>query len=399
MIQLAVIASHPIQYHAPLFRELARRLDLTVFYAHRATSDDQARAGFGVGFDWDVDLLSGHKHIFLRNLASRPGLDRFTGCDTPEIGARLAEGFNAVLVLGWHLKTYLQAGLAAKRLGLPLLVRGDSHLATPRPIIKRTAKAITYPAFLRLFDAALYVGARSRAYWAHYRYPAHRSFFSPHCVDNEWFAARATEAARFALRARLGLADETKAVLFAGKLVPFKRPLDLIYAAARLKREGSEVTVLVAGAGSLEQEMTVAARRNGVTLHLLGFCNQTEMPAAYAAADILVLPSDGRETWGLVANEALACGRPVVLSEAVGAAPDLVGDRTAGSVFPVGDVPALADSLSIIMTHPPRREGIAAKSQAYSLIAAAEGIETALAKTARPKIRHMLFGPRRADRC
>ena len=293
-MRLAIVASHPIQYHAPLFRKLARRLDLTVFYAHRATPVDQARAGFGIGFEWDVDLLSGYEHVFLRNLAKRPGLDRFGGCDTPEIGARLAEGhFDAVLVLGWHLKTYLQAGLAAKRLGLPLLARGDSHLATPRPTVKRAVKAIAYPAFLRLFDAALYVGKRSRAYWTHYRYPASRLFFSPHCVDTEWFAARATEAARVALRARLGLADEAKVALFAGKLMPFKRPLDLVSAAARLKAEGREMAVLVAGAGPLEHEMTAAARRAGVSLHLLGFCNQTEMPAAYAAADILVLPSEG----------------------------------------------------------------------------------------------------------
>src|SRR5215472_11252250 len=135
-MHLAVVASHPIQYHAPLFRELAGRLDLTVFYAHRATPDDQSKAGFGVGFDWDINLLSGYEHFFLSNLARRPGLDRFGGCDTPEIATRLAEGqFNAVLVLGWHLKTYLQAAFAAKRLGLPLLARGDSQLATPRTTI------------------------------------------------------------------------------------------------------------------------------------------------------------------------------------------------------------------------------------------------------------------------
>jgi glycosyltransferase involved in cell wall biosynthesis len=382
-MRLAVVASHPIQYHAPLFRELARRLDLAVFYAHRATSSDQARAGFGVGFDWDVDLLSGYEHVFLHNVASQPGLDRFAGCDTPEIGARLAEGrINAVLLMGWHLKSYLQTGFAAKRLGLPLLVRGDSHLATPRPLFKRAAKAIAYPAFLRLFDAALYVGERSRAYWTHYRYPTPRLFFSPHCVDTEWFSARATEAARNTLRARLGLANETKVVLFSGKLVTFKRPLDLIYAVARLKSEGREMAVMVAGAGPLEGEMITGARKAGVSLHMLGFCNQTEMPAAYAAADVLALPS-GRETWGLVANEALACGRPVILSDAVGSAPDLAADRTAGRVFPVGDVAALAAALGDIVRSPPTPAMIAAKSKAYNLSAAALGIEMAITVTAR----------------
>jgi glycosyltransferase involved in cell wall biosynthesis len=393
-MHLAVVASHPIQYHAPLFRELAGRLDLTVFYAHQATPADQASAGFGIGFDWDVDLFSGYEYVFLRNLARRPGLDHFGGCDTPEIGARLAQGrFDAVLGLGWHLKTYLQAGLAARRLGLPLLARGDSQLATPRPTIKRAIKAVAYPPFLRLFDGALYVGDRSRAYWTHYGYPSERLFFSPHCVDTEWFAARATEAARKALRARLDLADETKVTLFAGKLLPFKRPFDLIAAAAQLRALGREMAILVAGAGPLEVEMIAAARAAAVPLHLLGFCNQTEMPAAYAAADILVLPSDGRETWGLVANEALACGRPVVLSDAVGAAPDLAADDSAGRVFPVGDVSALAYALRRIMADPPPRECIAAKSQVYSLAAATDGIEAALAKTVRTSERRVL--PRR----
>ena len=392
-MRLAVIASHPIQYHAPLFRELARRLDLTVFYAHLATPDDQARAGFGDSFVWDVDLLSGYEHVFLCNLAKRPGVDRFGGCDTPEIGARLAEGdFDAVLVLGWHLKTYLQAGLAAKRLGVPLLARGDSHLATPRPAVKRAVKAIVYPAFLRFFDAALYVGRRSRAYWTHYRYPMPRLFFSPHCVDTEWFAARATGAARVALRARLGLADEAKVILFAGKLLSLKRPLDLVSAAARLKLEGHDTAILVAGAGPLEHEMTAAARAAGVSLHMLGFCNQTEMPAAYAAADILVLPSES-ETWGLVANEALACGRPVVLSDAVGAAPDLAADKTAGRVFPVGDVAALAAVLHDIVRAPPTPAMITAKSAAYSLGAAADGIEAALSHGLGPNNRGNIAWP------
>ena len=98
MTRLAILASHPVQYYAPLFRELAQRLDLTVFYAHSATDMDQARAGFGVGFSWDVDLLSGYEHVFLDNVARNPGLGRFSGVDTPEIGHRLREGrFDALL--------------------------------------------------------------------------------------------------------------------------------------------------------------------------------------------------------------------------------------------------------------------------------------------------------------
>jgi glycosyltransferase involved in cell wall biosynthesis len=386
-MRLAVVASHPIQYHAPLFRVLSQRLDLMVFFANRASSSDQAKAGFGVAFDWDVDLLSGYAHHFLTNVAKLPGVDHFAGCDTPEIGTRLQKGrFDAVLVQGWNLKSFLQAVLAAKRQGLPALARGDSHLGTSRPALKRAAKATAYPALLRVFEAALYVGQRSRAYWTHYRYPPSRLFFSPHCIDAKWFAARATVETRITLRKQLGIQPASSVALFAGKLLPCKRPLDLIAAAALLSSGGRRLDILVAGAGPLEREMSAAANATGVALHQLGFCNQTAMPAAYAAADVLVLPSES-ETWGLVANEALACGRPVVLSDAVGAAPDLVGDGTTGHLFPVGDTAALAAAIGAVINSPPPPERISAKSAAYSLDAAADGIVQAVSFVARRSCR------------
>lgn len=376
-MRLAYITSHPIQYYAPLFRALAERLDLVVYFAHRATASDQAKAGFGVEFEWDVRLLSGYAHKFLRNVATQPALD-FYGSDTPEIGECLREGrFDTVLVQGWYLKSFLQAIFAAKRQRVPLLVRGDSHLGTPRSLLKLAAKSVAFPIFLRLFDAALYVGERSCTYWRSYGYPASRLFFSPHCVDATWFASRATTQARTELRARLGIGSEAKVVVFAGKLIPFKRPLDVVGALGLLRAEGRDIRLLVAGAGPLEGEMYAAARSSGVPIHLLGFCNQTAMPKAYAAADILVLPSSARETWGLVANEALACGLPVVISDAVGSAPDLAADGTAGRVFPVGNLRALAHAMSDLLNSPPSPSAIAAKSGAFSLERAAEGIARA----------------------
>jgi glycosyltransferase involved in cell wall biosynthesis len=377
-MRLAFLTSHPIQYYAPLFRALAQRLDLVVFFAHRATARDQAKAGFGVEFEWDANLLCGYNYEFLRNTATCPALDRFSGCDTPEIGERFRKDrFDALLVQGWYLKSFLQALLAAKSQGLPVLVRGDSHLGTPRSTLKRTMKAAAFPLFLRLFDAALFVGERSRAYWTHYRYPATRLFFSPHCVDADWFSSRATARARNDLRVRLSIGSEAKVALFAGKLVPLKRVIDVVAAVARLKSEGRDLSLLVAGAGPAETEISEEARKAGIPIHMLGFCNQTVMPQAYAAADFLVLPSE-RETWGLVANEALACGRPVVLSDAVGSAPDLAGDGTAGRVFPVRDVRALAHAIADLLDHPPSSAAIAAKSLAFSVEHAAQGIVRAV---------------------
>ena len=176
-MRLAVLSSHPIQYYAPLFRHLAGRVDLEVLYAHRPTARQQGESGFGAAFEWDVDLLSGYAHRFLRNVSQAPSLDTFGGCDTPEVGDVLrSEAFDALLVTGWHMKSYVQGILSAKRASIPVLVRGDSHLTTPRSPAKRLVKAVLYPALLRLFDAALFVGVRSRGFFVLYRFPAHRLF-------------------------------------------------------------------------------------------------------------------------------------------------------------------------------------------------------------------------------
>lgn len=395
-MRLAVVVSHPIQYYAPMFRELASRCDLTVFYCLRMTPRQQAAAGFGTAFEWDVDLFSGYQSEFLRNVSRTPGAEHFWDCDTPEIGDRLRMGqFDALLVIGWHLKSYLQATLAAKRIGLPVMVRGDSHLETPRSALKRHAKALINPNFLRLFNGALYVGTKSRAFYEHYRYPAHRMFHSPHCVDNDWFSARATPEARRQLRHERGIDDDTHVVLFAGKLVPFKRPLDVVASVARAREIGAKVDVMVAGSGALEADMRRSAAELGVPLHMLGFCNQTGMPAVYAAADVLMLPSNGDETWGLVANEALACGRPVIVSEACGCAPDLAADGNAGRVAPLGDIDAFAAAIHSVIGQPPSTAGISARARAHGIARSVDGILAAAEAVRRhsPEIKYRRMQP------
>lgn len=377
-MRLAVVTSHPVQYYAPLFRELQHRLDLQVFYGHRASQQDQAAAGFGVGFEWDSDLLSGYSFQFLVNRAKQPGLGRFGGIDTPEIMDRLKEGrFDAVLVIGWHKKGLLQALYAAKRLRLPVMVRGDSHLETPRSPVKRLAKQILYPVFLRQFDAALAVGQRNHDYWRHYRYPEARIFASPHCVDNDWFAQRASPAARSALRSELGIDPAAPVALFAGKLIDFKCPQHLLEAAALVRTGGQPLEVLIAGDGLMKSELAARAAVLGVPLHLLGFCNQSAMPAAYAASDLLVLPSKG-ETWGLVANEALACGRPVIVADSVGCAPDMESSFGPQATYPFSSISALASRINHLLLSPFNQDRIQAVSHEFSIAKAVDGIMLAV---------------------
>jgi glycosyltransferase involved in cell wall biosynthesis len=378
-MKLGVLASHPVQYQAPWFRGLAKELKLEVFFCHRQSAEEQGKAGFGVAFDWDVDLLSGYAHCFLKNIATRPGVNHFGGCDTPEIREVIRSGeFGAFIVSGWYLKSYWQAVWACRHLGVPVLVRGDSQLHTPRSMFRRWVKEILYRPLLRQFDGFLAVGKRNREYLAHYGVPERKMFFVPHFVDNEWFSKKAESGKwKAEIRKSWGASERDFVALFVGKFIPKKRPADLLRALGVLNRQQTTINFVAVfvGSGELENELREMAARENVQTHFAGFKNQSELPACYAAADVLVLPSD-IETWGLVVNEAMACELPAIVSEAVGCAPDLIEEGRTGFTFPVGDVEQLADRLVGVARL--RGEGfdfssaLRDKTAAYSLEAAVE---------------------------
>jgi glycosyltransferase involved in cell wall biosynthesis len=373
-LRIGFLVSHPIQYYAPIFRALGERCDLTVYFAHRQTAEQQASAGFGVAFDWDVDLLSGYRSHFLTNVSRSPSTDRFWGCDTPGIRQEIAGGrFDAFVVPGWALWSYWQAVRACRRLGVPVLVRGDSQLRGRRNVLLRGAKELAFSHLLRCFDGYLYVGQRNREYLLHYGAPASRLTFSPHCVDNDAFQAGANAA-----RQRVAGAPRTgkKQIVFVGKLIPRKRPLDLLQAAVLLKSQGLSVEVAFVGSGELAGSLEQFARTAGLAVRFHGFVNQSELPAVYASADAIALPSDASETWGLVINEAMACGVPAVVSDAVGCGPDLVETGRTGAVFPVGDIAGLAKALVSVFAFEPSttRQRLADRMRTYSPAGAADGI-------------------------
>lgn len=372
--RIGFLVSHPIQYYAPIFRELARRSDLTVFFAHRQDAAGQGKAGYGVAFDWDVDLLSGYESRFLRNVARVPSTQTFAGCNTPEIAEIIAEGrFDAFVVPGWSLRSYWQAVRACRRARVPVMVRGDSQLAGQRGGAVGKVKGVVFPHMLKQFDACLYVGQRNREYLQHYGVASSRLFFSPHCVDNDAFR-QASDAARGAGGGRAG--GRRRHVLFVGRLVDSKRPMDVVQAVARLTSSGQPLDLVIAGAGELQGRMEEAARAAGLDAQFLGFVNQSRLPSVYASSDVVVLPSIAIETWGLVVNEAMACGVPAVVSDAVGCGPDLIQPGATGAVAPLGDVPALATSIASVLAFDPSltRRALAERMEVYSPARAAGGV-------------------------
>jgi glycosyltransferase involved in cell wall biosynthesis len=361
--RLGVLDFHPIQYHSPLYRVLAQRarVRLDVLFlrsdGHRAFVDP----GFGVAVAWNVDLLSGYDSRFLAEAAG-PGRRLLALI-------RWIRAHDVVVIHGHSDPWMLLAALTCWGSRTPFLLRGDAGPQGRAAGLRGALRSLVAGLVVSRSAGGLAVGQRNAAFYRKYRAPA--VTFAPHSVDNWRFAAEAPER-RPALLERLGLAAGRPVVMFCGKLQPYKRPLDVIAATRQL---GRDVTLLFVGDGPLAGQVRAGLRPGeGV---VTGFVNQAELPAYYQAADILVLPSEA-EPWGLVVNEAMAAGALPVVSDRVGAAPDLVAGL--GEVYRCGDVADLAAALNRALSalgDPGLAQRIAQRVDRYGIEQTAAGFEQA----------------------
>jgi glycosyltransferase involved in cell wall biosynthesis len=382
-IRVALFATHPIQYQVPWFQALAARpeIALKVFFGQVPDAMQQG-VGFGVGFQWDIPMLEGYESEVLENVAKPPSLGAFGGCDTPQVGPSLRDWKPDLAILtGWQSKMLVQAWWACVRLGVPRIMRGESNAMPDRAPWKRAAHRV----WLRGHDRLLAIGKANRDFYLQAGVPEARIHPCPYFVDNPRFAgaANALRERRNELRQAWSIPEHATCFLFCGKLIPKKHPFDLLLALQRAVAAGAPIHVLVVGDGELMAQACAMVERERLPVTFAGFLNQTEIVGAYVAADCLVLPSDTGETWGLVVNEAMACGIPAIVSDQVGCGPDLVSEGVTGATFRMGDVDALAKRLLELSGDPAglRAMGAAACKRVtshYSVERAVEGTMAAI---------------------
>lgn len=332
---------------------LARRdeIALTVFFCDDHGVNPTLDREFGKVFQYDVPLLEGYEHRFLRNVAPRPGL-RPAGLINPEAFGIVRSGqLDALVVHGYSYLT--TAGvLAAPHRSTRVLLRGESQLLPRRGLAVRAAKQLALRPLFQRVDQFLAIGTASHHYFRTYGVPEERITIAPYSVDNAYFAERsaAARADPAMARRRLGLPERGPLFLFAAKLIAKKRPLDALAGFLRARDAGPCGLVYV-GSGELQSELERAVMAAGAadSVRMLGFRNQSELPEIYGACDVLVLPSDN-EPWGLVVNEAFACGMAALVSDRVGAAPDLIADEEC--LFPPGDVGRLGAAMRKLVAEP-----------------------------------------------
>jgi glycosyltransferase involved in cell wall biosynthesis len=354
MKKLAIVITHPIQYNAPWFKLLAEsgKVDLKVFYTWSQAAKTVKDKTFGREIKWDIPLLEGYDYEFIANVSKEPGSHRFFGIDCPDLIPQLkAFTPDAILFFGWNFKSHLKA-MRYFHGKVPVWFRGDSTLLDETPGLKTKLRRVVLKNVYRYVDKAFYVGEANKAYFLKHGLSEDQLVYAPHAANNTHFYEdihKGYERQASAWKHELGIPEAQLTIVFAGKFENKKQPGLLIAAVIKAnKKREFPVALVMIGNGPLEEQLKQQAEGEN-HIRFLPFQNQSKMPLVYRMSSIFCLPSQGPgETWGLAVNEAMASSRPVIVTDKVGGAQDMVIAGYNGFCFPHSNPKNLVEILETL---------------------------------------------------
>jgi len=386
--KLAILDTHFVQYRVPLYRKLSKspKIDLTVYFCSDFGIKEYYDPGFDKKISWkDVCLTNGYKYKFLKNYSPKPSVHSFFGLINPRIIKELFKNkYDAIIVHGYFSFTNWLAFFGAWLTKTSILFRGEMPLNQEFliPKWKQKIKKLILKLLFKMMSGFLAIGNENKKFYMYYGVPLRKIFFTPYCVENERFIKEYKKLKNRKTELKKELEIKGKVIiLFVGKLIPKKRPLDVLLAYEKIRYENK--ALIFVGEGILREKLEkIVSKRKIKNVYFVGFKNQSELPKYYAIADIFVLPSGFGETWGLVVNEAMCFKLPVVVSNIVGCRFDLVKHKKNGYVFPAGDVRKLSKYLENLVKDSKKREQFGENSfeiiQKYNYDVCVKGILEAL---------------------
>lgn len=351
------INSHPIQYFAPLYQEIAnnKNFELTVLYGTVATTQGTIDKQFGVKVKWDIPLLEGYHYRVFKNYSfNKKFSSGFWQLINPGLILYLLQQPKSVVIVhGWGYCTHILAIIFSKLKGHIVCIRAE----TPLNQELRKNKLITFLKhlwlrFLFLFiDKFLYIGSENKKFYQYLGIKEYQLIFTPYAVDNRRFQQFSNQLSKHYAKQYLQLPVQDKIILYSGKYISKKRPLDLLKAFNNIAANNTVHLVMV-GDGELKPQMQAFITNNNLQtkVTLTGFINQSLIPYYYKAADVFVMCSGVGETWGLSTNEAMNFGMPVIISSTCGAAHNLIQGN--GWIFDEGNITALTNCLQEFINKP-----------------------------------------------
>jgi glycosyltransferase involved in cell wall biosynthesis len=348
MKKVSYFISHPIQYQTPMLQYLNENLDnvdLEVVYFTKHTLGGLDKQ-FGLNINWDIPLLQGYKFIFLKNYSFKPAVSgSFFGLvNFGVINYLIKRKPEFIIVHGWSYLTNILLLLVAKMLQIKVILRAESPLSAEKN--KSKFNHLIKKWILEFSDRFLYIGVENKAFYQFFGISNSKLFYAPYCVDNDRFinSQKNFFESRDSIRNKFNIPHQNKLLLFCGKLIDKKRPLDIVMALNQIKRD--DISLIYVGTGNLKNEIDNYIKDNNViNIHFSGFVNQTELYKYYLSSDLFVLPSTFGETWGLVVNEAMLHSLPVLVSDHVGCVPDLVNWGENGYSYECGNIKELSSRI------------------------------------------------------
>jgi glycosyltransferase involved in cell wall biosynthesis len=384
---LIFFLSHPIQYVSPLLRELSKSHKLKVCY-YGGEDACKIDKGFGHKINWDIPLLDGYESIFLKNFSNANSMStKFTDAINFEIFRLLRKAeSDIVIVNGWACMSDWFVLIAANLFGHQVWMRAEmpwnQELMKPKSVKRKLKFWIFKNIFFKYFvQRFLYIGKQNKIFYLNHGVAEHKLIYTPYAVENDRFTAQ-NSSDKISYRKKYDIAIDSIIILYSGKLIEKKNPLDLLKAFQQLNYKKAVLFYLGDGPlrGQIEYEVKIHQIENVI---ISGFINQSEIGNIYNMADVFVMCSGIGETWGLSVNEAMNFGLPIIVSETCGSAHDLVVNGINGYTFKQGSVEELTTYLDRICHDTSLRESFGnfslSKIKEYSHKLTVENINKALA--------------------
>lgn len=337
--RLVIVTEIISPYRIPLFNALAQHPDVDLHVIFLGETDPNLRQWQvykeEIKFSFQV-LPSWRRRIGRYNALLNFGMAMALKRSAPEV----------ILCGGYSYVASWQALLWARRDHVPFLLWSESNLQD-----FRRSHALTEflkKQFLGRCSGFVVPGRSALQYVLAHGAQENSIFIAPNGVDNELFARAAERARRDDPALRKELALPNRYFLFVGRLIREKGVFELLAAYASLGKELRQGMGLVfVGDGNARPQLQeIAASVSAGTIRFTGFAQREQLGAYYGLADVLVLPTY-TDTWGMVVNEAMACGLPVIVSRAAGCVADLVRENWNGLLVPPRDVPGLASAMKL----------------------------------------------------
>jgi len=354
-LRILMICSHPVQYMAPLLRRMSQHLelDLCVGYCSLQGAKAAYDAEFNAFVKWDIPLLEGYRWLEIPNQGS--GSESFFGLCNLGIWKLIRHGkFDAIICYTGYIRaSFWLTFFAARMAGSAFLFGTDANTLARRDSRswKIVVKKILWPRLYPLADQVVVPSSPAYKLLRSLGISDECITLTPYSVDNDWWKSQAAQVDKVAVRHSWNVDSKGLVILFCAKLQPWKRPLDLLRAFAHAAVPNA--ILVFAGEGPLRSrlETEAVALEVATRVRFLGFVNQSQLPSVYAASDLMVLPSE-HEAFAVVVNEASCCGCPVIVSDRVGAAEDLVKPVNPSFIYPCGNIDALAALLKATLADP-----------------------------------------------